>query len=127
MLYRGSERLVVDGIRCPSCNDFLRGLVLAASVVGGLDHRLRRLPTLMIAREEQRQLWRIARRIRLQNRLEQKRLRSRLREAHRELARLVAWGPRSPFRVDVVDLEKLPAPVRHSVEERGKTVYATKG
>ncbi len=124
----------------------------------------------MITLEEQEQLSRIARRIRLENRLERRLLRSRLREAHREVSRLVAQfreidpelqkvvlfgslaqnsvrslqfdidlavrseqflklvacGLRSPFRVDVVDLEKLPAAVRRSIEEHGKTVYAKK-
>ncbi len=37
---------------------------------------------------------------------------------------LVACGLRSPFQVDVVDLDRLPAPVRRSIEEHGKTIYA---
>jgi predicted nucleotidyltransferase len=122
----------------------------------------------MIARQEQRQLALIARRIKLQNKLEQKRLRSRLRKAHVEVSRLVAQfreidpelrkvvlfgslaqnaprslqfdidlavsseqflklvacGLRSPFPVDVVDLEQLPAPIRRLIDEHGKTVYA---
>jgi predicted nucleotidyltransferase len=41
-----------------------------------------------------------------------------------QFLKLVACGLRSPFRVDVVDLEKLPVPVRRSIEEHGKTVYA---
>jgi predicted nucleotidyltransferase len=122
----------------------------------------------MIDQEEQKQLCRIVRRIRQQNKAEQSHLRVRVREAHREVERLVAQfreidpelqkvvlfgslahnsirgtdfdidlavkskqllklvacGLRSAFRVDVVDLEKLPAHVRRSIEDHGITIYA---